>query len=93
MSKVTRMSKWTERNAKNRMSPIVIDVEFDDSNGGKHTLHGRPSASLWLQTWPNLYVWHSLMEWELDGTRGYGGTQEYTWTDYCKRFWKGSNAS
>lgn len=88
LTKVVRMSKRSDRDPGNRMAPSRVHVDFEDANGRSHTLVGHTRAACWMQNWPNIYVWLPLMEWELDGAKGWGDCQEYLWADYAKRFWR-----
>lgn len=88
LSRIVRMSKRTQRDPQRRMSPQRVEVTFEDAAGSQHQLRGTTRASCWMQNWPNIYVWLPLMEWELDGVRGWGDCQEYCWADYAKRYWR-----
>jgi hypothetical protein len=88
LRKIVRMSKRTERDASNRMRAISIVADLEEADGTIHTVRGRPIAGSWVLAWPNLYTWLGMTEWHLDEHKGYGDTQEYCWTDYCKRHWK-----
>ncbi|MET0657099.1 MAG: hypothetical protein ABW110_02940 [Steroidobacteraceae bacterium] len=88
LTKVVSMSKRSQRDPGKKMAPSLVEVDFQDANGASHRLVGRTQASCWMQNWPNIYVWLPLMEWELDGQKGWGDCQEYLWADYAKRFWR-----
>lgn len=88
LSKVVRMSKRSWRKPQRRMAPERVEVDFEDADGCTHHLSGIVRASCWMQNWPNVYVWLPLMEWELDGVRGWGDCQEYCWANYARRYWK-----
>lgn len=88
LTKVVRMSKRSWRNPLRRQSPERVEARFEDADGGKHHVSGTIRASHWMQNWPNVYVWLPLVEWELDGVKGWGDCQEYCWTDFAKRYWK-----
>jgi hypothetical protein len=88
LTRIVRMSKRTWREPHRRMAAQRVEVDFEDADGGRHRLSGITRASCWMQNWPNVYVWLPLMEWELDGARGWGDCQEYCWADYARRYWK-----
>jgi hypothetical protein len=88
LQKIVRMSKRTERIPTDRMRPSLVHVDFEDAAGRKHELRGLPKSGFGMHHWPNIYAWFGLTEWELDGMRGLGDTQDYCWSDYCKRYWR-----
>jgi hypothetical protein len=88
LTKVVRMSKRSVRDPRHRMALSSVQVEFEDAAGRTHHLLGKTRAACWMQNWPNVYVWLPLMEWDLNGVKGWGDCQEYLCTDYAKRFWR-----
>ncbi|HKQ80721.1 MAG TPA: hypothetical protein VJS42_00875 [Steroidobacteraceae bacterium] len=88
LRKVVKMRKRTQRNPADLMAPVHVDVEFEDDRGQTHRLTGSPSTSIRVHVWPNNLGWFGLTEWTLDGMKGWGECQDYSWADYHKRFSK-----
>lgn len=86
LGKVTTMSKRTVRDPR-RQRPLFIEVDFQDDAGRRHLLRGAPSSSFNMHFWPNQNCWHGLTEWELNGVTGIGGSQDYIWPEFAKRYW------
>jgi hypothetical protein len=87
-TKLVRMSKVSARDPSNRMAPRRVEAILDDARGRQHKVIGTPLAACCMSPWPNIHTWLPLMQWDLDGVQGIGDCQEYSWTDYARRYWR-----
>ncbi|HKT72150.1 MAG TPA: hypothetical protein VJQ47_04620 [Steroidobacteraceae bacterium] len=88
LRKVVKMRKRTQRDPSDFMSPLRVEVDFEDDRGQMHRLEGEPCSGVRIHVWPNNLGWFGLTEWTLDGIKGWGECQDYSWPDYQKRFSK-----
>ncbi len=84
---IVKASRTTKRDASNMMKPLEVRVDFEDSAGESHVLLGRTRSAMWFLPWGNIFAWFAYLEWSLDGKTGNGEVQDFTWPDYCRRFW------
>ncbi|MET0986902.1 MAG: hypothetical protein ABW034_16015 [Steroidobacteraceae bacterium] len=85
---IVKASRQTRRDATNLMKPLEVTIRFEDDQGESHLLRGRPVSSMWFFPWGNVFAWFEYMVWDLDGRTAHGEVQDFTWPDYCRRFWK-----
>lgn len=82
--------------AKGTGKPDVMEVTFEDENGGVYSAHGRCLNGGPFHPRPNLFAWTSLVEWERDGRVFYGGDQDIwsynLWRDYRRALKVGATA-
>ncbi|MFA5633109.1 MAG: hypothetical protein WC997_16495 [Porticoccaceae bacterium] len=65
--------------------PVTHEYEFEDSAGDTYKITGRIIAQTKWSGWSNAVCHIGLVEWDWDGRKGYGESQEVQWNDYV---WK-----
>ncbi len=80
--RVVKASKITERTTLTQ-APIVHRYSFEDDKGDRYEMTGRLIAQMLWGGWSNSLCHVGLVEWDWDGRKGYGESQEVQWNDYC----------
>lgn len=79
--RVVSSSKITER-TRDAQAPIVHHYRFEDDKGDRYEMTGRLIAQTLWGGWSNSLCHIGLVEWDWDGRKGYGESQEVQWNDY-----------
>jgi hypothetical protein len=79
--RVVRASKSTPRELPS-CRPLSHQYEFEDSSGVVYRMHGRIIAQTCWSGWSNMNCHLGLVEWDWNGRKGWGETQEVQWNDY-----------
>lgn len=82
--RVRNSSKITVRTP-DRRSPIAHDYTFEDEQGDSYHITGKLIAQAPWGGWSNMTCHLGLVEWDWNGKKGYGESQEVQWNDYV---WK-----
>jgi len=82
--RVVRASKITRRELP-ACRPLSHDYEFEDSAGEVYRIRGRVIAQTNWAGWSNMNGHIGLVEWDWNGRKGWGETQEVQWNDYVWR--------
>lgn len=62
--------------------PERFEIEMEDEDGNIDFLTGHVIASVPGFHWPNIATHLALVEWQWNGTIGYGESQDVQWNDY-----------
>lgn len=79
--RVVSSSKITER-TRDACAPIVHHYTFEDDKGDRYEMTGRITAQTLWGGWSNSLCHIGLVEWDWNGRKGYGESQEVQWNDY-----------
>lgn len=82
--RVVRASKITQREMP-QCRPLQHRYEFEDSAGVVYRVTGRLIAQSNWSGWSNINCHLGLVEWDWDGRKGWGESQEVQWNDYVWR--------
>ena len=74
--KVFGIKAGTGTAQRNGLIQESLDITVTDVRDRKFNFQGRTIANNQWNAWPGLCVYHSLMEWQLDGQIGYGECQD-----------------
>ena len=84
MRRVVRSSKITTRGT-SRREPLSHVYEFEDSKGEVYRITGKLIAQTNWPGWSNINCHFGLVEWDWNGKKGWGESQEVQWNDYVWR--------
>lgn len=82
--RILRASKITRRD-RPLCRPLTHGYEFEDSAGTVYRLTGRLIAQSSWSGWSNMNCHLGLVEWDWDGRKGWGESQDVQWNDYVWR--------
>ncbi len=82
--RIVRASKITRREFP-LCRPLTHDYEFEDSAGDTYRMTGRIIAQTAWSGWSNMNCHLGLVEWDWDGRKGWGDSQEVQWNEYVYR--------
>lgn len=83
--RLKRASKITRREFP-LCRPLSHEIEMEDSAGDIYHISGKLIAQSQWGGWPNMTCHLGLVQWDWNGNRGYGESQEVQWNDYIWRF-------
>lgn len=79
--RITQCSKITRRQGA-RNTPVTHDYMFTDDKGDSYRITGRLIGQAEWGGWSNMTCHCGLVEWEWNGRKGYGESQECSWNEY-----------
>lgn len=82
--RVVRASKITRRDFP-LCRPVSHEYEFEDSEGEVYRITGQIIAQSNWSGWSNTNTHLGLVEWDWNGKKGWGESQEVQWNDYVWR--------
>jgi hypothetical protein len=82
--RIVRASKITHRELP-LCRPLRHEYQFEDSTGEVHRLTGQVIAQSNWSGWSNMNCHLGLVEWDWNGRKGWGETQEVQWNEYVWR--------
>lgn len=82
---IVSATKRTHRDP-DSLFPTSIEMTMGDPTGRTYEVHGEVIAAANWRTWHNFESIVCLTRWTLDGSVGYGDTQECQWSDYIRLF-------
>lgn len=84
LQRIVRATQFVEREAQAMWLPTAYRCTFETEDGARHNLNGRIVSRCPWGVWPNLYSSFSLVEWDLDGRKGWGDLQDSYWIEFLQ---------
>lgn len=81
---IVSATQLVEREAGGMRRPLGYRCDFEVEGGSRHSLVGRLVGQCPFGLWPNLYSTFSMVEWDLDGRKGWGDLQDSYWIEFLR---------
>jgi hypothetical protein len=83
--RIVKVHRRTEREIET-LRPVRHFLDMEDSEGRRHRASGEIVASMPHSGWHNMNCHIALVRWEMNGSVGWGESQDCQWNDYVWRY-------